>query len=84
MKKKPEEGEGDIKYIFKSPHQGDSGSVWTVETDSLEKAIRRFRIGCLYPHDPQGVQGGEGLRERPRTAHGEGKGARPPVTLRPL
>jgi hypothetical protein len=45
---------------MKGPHDGtirsyhfgnySSYGMWTTEADSLEKAIRRFRVGALYPH----------------------------------
>jgi hypothetical protein len=45
---------------MKGPHDGtirtyyfgnySSYGMWQTEVDSLEKAIRRFRVGALYPH----------------------------------
>jgi len=39
-----------MKYYFESPTRDDSfPETWETKADSLEKAIRRFRIGCLFP-----------------------------------
>ena len=40
-----------VTYWFSPPNREYYSDSWKTEADSLAKAIRRFRVGCLYPHN---------------------------------